>query len=325
MGKTMKKISAAVLAAVLTAGALGASAQTFPVKPVHITVPFTPGSATDISARAMQQKLSEFWGQPVIIENRPGAGGTIGSGQVARAAPDGYTLLVQASGYAAAPAIYAKLPYDPAKDFTDVTAVAGQATVLVVAPSSGFKTLGELLAAARAKPGTINFASAGSGSGTHLNGEKFKGMAGIDVVHIPYKGTPEALTDTIAGRVTYYFSPIAAALPHIRDGKLVPLAVSTATRTSLLPDAPTVAEAGVPNFNFNLWTGMFAPAGTPPEIVDKIAKDIQRAWADPEVKARLAKIGLEPMPMTPAEFKAFVKAEMDDATRVLQAAGVKPQ
>jgi tripartite-type tricarboxylate transporter receptor subunit TctC len=321
----MRKFSAVMFGAALAAGAMNASAQTFPVKPVHITVPFTPGSATDISARAMQQKLSEFWGQPVIIENRPGAGGTIGSGQVARAAPDGYTLLVQASGYAAAPAIYAKLPYDPAKDFTDVTAVAGQATVLVVAPSSGFKTLGELLAAARAKPGTINFASAGSGSGTHLNGEKFKGMAGIDVVHIPYKGTPEALTDTIAGRVTYYFSPIAAALPHIRDGKLVPLAVSTATRTSLLPDAPTVAEAGVPNFNFNLWTGMFAPAGTPPEIVEKIAKDIQRAWADPEVKARLAKIGLEPMPMTPAEFKAFVKAEMDDATRVLQAAGVKPQ
>jgi len=321
----MRKFSAVMFGAALAAGAMNASAQTFPVKPVHITVPFTPGSATDISARAMQQKLSEFWGQPVIIENRPGAGGTIGSGQVARAAPDGYTLLVQASGYAAAPAIYAKLPYDPAKNFTDVTAVAGQATVLVVAPSSGFKTLGELLAAARAKPGTINFASAGSGSGTHLNGEKFKGMAGIDVVHIPYKGTPEALTDTIAGRVTYYFSPIAAALPHIRDGKLVPLAVSTATRTSLLPDAPTVAEAGVPNFNFNLWTGMFAPAGTPPEIVDKIAKDIQRAWADPEVKARLAKIGLEPMPMTPAEFKAFVKAEMDDATRVLQAAGVKPQ
>jgi tripartite-type tricarboxylate transporter receptor subunit TctC len=321
----MKKLSALMLGAALAAGAMNASAQTFPVKPVHITVPFTPGSATDISARAMQQKLSEFWGQPVIIENRPGAGGTIGSGQVARAAPDGYTLLVQASGYAAAPAIYAKLPYDPAKDFADVTAVAGQATVLVVAPSSGFKTLGELLAAARAKPGTINFASAGSGSGTHLNGEKFKGMAGIDVVHIPYKGTPEALTDTIAGRVTYYFSPIAAALPHIRDGKLVALAVSTAKRTSLLPDAPTVAEAGVPNFNFNLWTGLFAPAGTPPQVVEKIASDIQRAWADPEVKARLAKIGLEPMPMTPAEFKAFVKAEMDDATRVLQAAGVKPQ
>ncbi len=321
----MKKISTVVFATALTAGTLGASAQTFPVKPVHITVPFTPGSATDISARAMQQKLAEFWGQPVIVENRPGAGGTIGAAQVAKAPPDGYLLLVHSSGHAANPSIYAKLSYDTAKDLTGIAPVAGQATVLVVAPSSGYKTLGELLAAAKAKPGTINFASAGSGSGTHLNGEKFKGMAGIDVVHVPYKGTPEALTDTIAGRVTYYFSPIAAALPHIRDGKLVPLAVSTATRTSLLPDVPTVAEAGVPNFSFNLWTGMFAPAGTPPQVLDKIASDIQRAWADPELKARLAKIGLEPMPMTPAQFNQFVRAEIDDAARVLAAAGVKPQ
>jgi len=321
----VKKISTVVFATALTAGALGASAQTFPVKPVHVTVPFTPGSATDISARAMQQKLSEFWGQPVIVDNRPGAGGMIGAAQVAKAPPDGYLLLVHSSGHAANPSIYAKLPYDTTKDLIGIAPVAGQATVLVVAPSSGYKTLGELLAAAKAKPGTINFASAGSGSGTHLNGEKFKGMAGIDVVHIPYKGTPEALTDTIAGRVTYYFSPIAAALPHIRDGKLVALAVSTATRTSLLPDVPTVAEAGVPNFSFNLWTGMFAPAGTSPQVVDKIASDIQRAWADPELKARLAKIGLEPMPMTPAQFNQFVKIEVEDAARVLAAAGVKPQ
>ena len=316
---------ATIFAAALAACALDAAAQAFPVKPVHITVPFTPGSATDISARAMQQKLSEFWGQPVIVENRPGAGGTIGAAQVAKAPPDGYLLLVHSSGHAANPAIYAKLPYDTAKDFADVAPVAGQATVLVVAPSSGFKTLGELLAAAKAKPGTINFASAGSGSGTHLNGEKFKGMAGIDVVHIPYKGTPEALADTMAGRVTYYFSPIAAALPLVRDGKLVPLAVSTSTRTTLLPDVPTVAEAGVPGFNFNLWTGMFAPVGTPPAVVAKINADVQRAWADPEVKARLSKLGLEPMPMTPAQFTAFVKAEIEDASRVLQAAGVKPQ
>jgi tripartite-type tricarboxylate transporter receptor subunit TctC len=321
----MRKLSAVMLGAALVAGAMNASAQTFPNKPVHITVPFTPGSATDISARAMQQKLGEFWGQPVIVENRPGAGGTIGAAQVAKAPPDGYLLLVHSSGHAANPSIYAKLSYDTTKDLIGIAPVAGQATVLVVAPSSGYKTLGELLAAAKAKPGTINFASAGSGSGTHLNGEKFKGMAGIDVVHIPYKGTPEALTDTIAGRVTYYFSPIAAALPHIRDGKLVALAVSTATRTSLLPDVPTVAEAGVPNFSFNLWTGMFAPAGTPPQVVDKIASDIQRAWADPELKARLAKIGLEPMPMTPAQFNQFVKIEVEDAARVLAAAGVKPQ
>jgi tripartite-type tricarboxylate transporter receptor subunit TctC len=313
------------LAAALTVWALAASAQTYPSKPVHVIVPFTPGSATDISARAMQQKLAELWGQPVIVENRPGAGGTIGAGQVAKSPPDGYALLVHSSGHAANPAIYAKLPYDTANDLVGIAPVASQATVLVVAPASGYKTLAELLAAARAKPGTINFASAGSGSGTHLNGEKFKGMAGIDVVHVPYKGTPEALTDTIAGRVTYYFSPIAAALPHIREGKLVPLAVSTAARTGLLPDVPTVAEAGVPGFTFNLWTGMFAPAGTPPQVIEKVAADLQRAWGDPEVKARLAKIGLEPMPMTPAQFNQFVKAEIDDAARVLAAAGVKPQ
>jgi tripartite-type tricarboxylate transporter receptor subunit TctC len=303
----------------------GVAAQAFPAKPVTIIVPFTPGSATDISARAVQQKLSEFWGQPVLIENRPGAGGTIGAGMVARAAPDGYTLLVHSSGHAANPAIYAKLAYDTFKDFAEVTAVAGQATVLVVAPSTGYKSLADLMAAARAKPGTLNFGSAGSGSGTHLAGEKFKGMSKLDVVHIPYKGTPEAVTDTIGGRLTYYFSPIAAALPHIREGKLTALAVSTAQRSSLLPEVPTVVQAGLTGYNFNLWTGMFAPAGTPPAIVEKIAADVQRAWAAPEVKERLGKMGLEPMPMTPAEFKAFVKSEVEDASRVLQAAGVKPQ
>jgi len=302
-----------------------AHGQTFPSKPVTIVVPFTPGSATDISARAVQTKLSEFWGQPVIIENRPGAGGTIGAAMVAKAAPDGYTLLVHSSGHAANPAIYAKLNYDTFKDFAEVTPVAGQATVVIVAPSTGFKTLGELMAAARAKPGTLNFGSAGNGSGTHLAGEKFKGMGKLDVAHIPYKGTPEAVTDTIGGRLSYYFSPIAAALPHIREGKLVALAVSTAQRSSLLPEVPTVAQAGLPGFNFNLWTGMFAPAGTPQAIVEKIAADVQKAWAAPDLKDRLGKMGLEPMPMTPAEFKTFVKSEVEDASRVLQAAGVKPQ
>ncbi len=321
----MTRLARPLMALTLALSAFGIHAQGFPSKPVTIVVPFTPGSATDISARAMQQKLSEFWGQPVLIENRPGAGGTIGAALVARAAPDGYTLLVHSSGHAANPAIYAKLPYDTFKDFTEVTPVAGQATVLVVAPSTGFKTLADLLAAARAAPGTLNFGSAGSGSGTHLAGEKFKGMSRLDLVHIPYKGTPEAITDTIGGRLTYYFAPIAAALPQIRDGKLVALAVSTAQRSSLLPEVPTVSQAGVPNFNFNLWTGMFAPAGTPPAIVEKIAQDVQRAWAAPEVRERLGKMGLEAMPMTPAEFKVFVKSEIEDAARVLQAAGVKPQ
>ncbi len=314
-----------MIAAAFLLNAADAYAQAYPGKPVTIIVPFTPGSATDISARAVQQKLSEFWGQPVIIENRPGAGGTIGAGMVAKAAPDGYTLLVHSSGHAANPAIYAKLSYDTFKDFAEITPVAGQATVLVVAPSTGYKTLADLMTAARAKPGSLNFGSAGNGSGTHLAGEKFKGMSKLDLVHIPYKGTPEAVTDTIGGRLTYYFAPIAAALPHVRDGKLVALAVSTAQRSSLLPEVPTVAQSGLPGFNFNLWTGMFAPAGTPQAVVEKIAADVQRAWAAPDVKDRLGKMGLEPMPMTPTEFKAFVKSEVEDASRVLQAAGVKPQ
>lgn len=321
----MKQFLLPMIAAACMLNTAHAQGQTFPGKPVTIIVPFTPGSATDISARAVQQKLSEFWGQPVIIENRPGAGGTIGAGMVAKAAPDGHTLLVHSSGHAANPAIYAKLNYDTFKDFAEITPVAAQATVVVVAPSTGFKTLGDLMAAARAKPGALNFASAGNGSGTHLAGEKFKGMSKLDLVHIPYKGTPEAVTDTIGGRVTYYFAPIAAALPHVRDGKLIALAVSTAQRSTLLPEVPTVAQAGLPGFNFNLWTGMFAPAGTPPAIVEKIAADVQRAWAASEVRERLGKMGLEPMPMTPAEFKTFVKSEVEDASRVLQAAGVKPQ
>lgn len=321
----MKQLLLQMIAAAFMLNAADTHAQAYPGKPVTIIVPFTPGSATDISARAVQQKLSEFWGQPVIIENRPGAGGTIGAGMVAKAAPDGYTLLVHSSGHAANPAIYAKLSYDTFKDFAEVTPVAGQATVLVVAPSTGYKTLADLMTAARARPGSLNFGSAGNGSGTHLAGEKFKGMSKLDLLHIPYKGTPEAVTDTIGGRLTYYFAPIAAALPHVRDGKLVALAVSTAQRSSLLPDVPTVAQAGLPGFSFNLWTGMFAPAGTPQAVVEKIAADVQRAWAAPDVKDRLGKMGLEPMPMTPTEFKAFVKSEVEDASRVLQAAGVKPQ
>ena len=321
----MKQFLLQMIAAAFMLNAADTHAQAYPGKPVTIIVPFTPGSATDISARAVQQKLSEFWGQPVIIENRPGAGGTIGAGMVAKAAPDGYTLLVHSSGHAANPAIYAKLSYDTFKDFAEVTPVAGQATVLVVAPSTGYKTLADLMTAARARPGALNFGSAGNGSGTHLAGEKFKGMSKLDLLHIPYKGTPEAVTDTIGGRLTYYFAPIAAALPHVRDGKLVALAVSTAQRSSLLPDVPTVAQAGLPGFSFNLWTGMFAPAGTPQAVVEKIAADVQRAWAAPDVKDRLGKMGLEPMPMTPTEFKAFVKSEVEDASRVLQAAGVKPQ
>ena len=299
--------------------------QAYPTKPVKIVVPFTAGSATDILGRTVGQKLSELWGQPVIIENRPGAGGTIGAGVVAHSPPDGYTLLVHSAAQAVNPSMYATLPYDTVKDFVEVATLGGQPNVLVVSPATGYKTVAELIAAAKKNPGGLNFGSAGSGSGTHINGEKFKLAAGIDVVHIPYKGTPEALTDTMTGRVTYFFSPISAALPNVREGKLVALAVSTAKRSSALPNVPTIAESGLPGFDYNLWIGMYAPAGTPAEIVDKINADVARAVATPEVKERLAALGAEPMQMTPAEFHKFMRDEMEDGAKVVKAAGIKAQ
>ena len=299
--------------------------QGYPNKPVHVIVPFTPGSATDILARTFGQKLSEIWSQSVIVDNRPGAGGTIGAAVVAKAPPDGYTLLVHSAAQAYNPSIYPSLPYDTVKDFVAIAPLAGQPNVLVVAPSTGIRTVAGLIAQAKQKPGQLNFGSAGTGSGTHINGEKFKLAAGIDVVHIPYKGTPEALTDTMAGRVTYFFSPISAALPLVRDGKLRALAVSTAKRSSALPNVPTIAEAGLPGFDYSLWVGMFAPAGTPPAVVDRIAHDLHTAAQAPDVKERLASLGAEPMPMTPPEFKQFVESEIVEAAKVIKAAGIQAQ
>ena len=315
-------------AAAIALGLLSATlafGQGYPTRPVKIVVPFTAGSATDILARTFGQKLSEIWGQPVIIENHPGAGGTIGAAIVAKAPPDGYTLLVHSAAQAYNPSIYPNLSYDTAKDFAEIVPLAGQPNVLVVAPATGYKTVNDLIAAAKKKPGELNFASAGTGSGTHINAEKFRLAAGIDVVHIPYKGTPEAITDTMTGRVTYFFSPISAALPNVREGKLVALGVSTAKRSSALPGVPTIAESGLAGFDYNLWVGMFAPAGTPVDIVDKINRDVGRVLQTPEAKERLAALGAEAMPMSPAEFRKFVRDEIDDAAKVIKAAGIKVQ
>ena len=306
-------------------GATLAHGQGFPNKPVKIVVPFTAGSATDILARTFGQKLGELWGQPVVIDNRPGAGGTIGAALVAKSPADGYTLLVHSAAQAMNASIYPSLPYDTAKDFVEVATLGGQPNVLVVAPATGYRSVADLIAAAKKSPGALNFGSAGTGSGTHVNGEKFKLAAGIDVVHIPYKGTPEALTDTMAGRVTYFFSPISAALPNVREGKLVALGVSTAKRSSALPNVPTIAEGGLPGFDYNLWIGMFAPAGTPPEIVDRINADVARVLQTPDARERLAALGAEPMVMTPAEFRKFMRDEMDDSAKVVKAAGIKAQ
>ncbi|HEY6353875.1 MAG TPA: tripartite tricarboxylate transporter substrate-binding protein, partial [Burkholderiaceae bacterium] len=232
---------------------------------------------------------------------------------------------VHSAGQAVNPFIYPSLPYDTLKDFVQIAPLGGQPNVLVVAPSTGYKTVADLIADAKRRPGVLNFGSAGIGSGTHINGEKFKLAAAIDVVHVPYKGTPEALTDTMTGRIAYYFAPISAALPLVRDGKLLALAVSSAKRSSVLPNVPTVAESGLPSFDYNLWVGMFAPAGTPPEVVDKLNRDVNHVLREADVRERMMSLGAEAMPMSAAEFDRFVRVEMEDAAKVVKAAGIKVQ
>lgn len=314
-------------AALAIAGSTPAHAQAkgYPNKPVKLIISFTPGSATDIVGRAVAHKLSEIWGQPVVVENRPGAGGSIGSNAVVQAEPDGYTLLANSSAHASNPVLYAKLPYDTMKDFTNISPMAGQPNVLIVGPGAGWKTLKDFIAAAKAKPGQLNFSSAGMGSGTHLNLEKFKLMAGIEVTHVPYKGTPEAMGDTIAGRVCCYFAPISAATSHVNAGKAVALGVSSKKRSPLLPNVPTIAEAGVPNFDYNLWVGLWGPKGMKADLVNKINKDVQKALKSPDLNERLTKLGAEPMIMSPAEFTQFLKRELQDSEKIVKVAKIEPQ
>jgi tripartite-type tricarboxylate transporter receptor subunit TctC len=314
-----------LLAAALAAVSLHAQAQNWPTKPVRLIIAFTPGSSTDIIGRAVAAKLSEIWGQPVVAENRTGAGGSIGSAAVLRESPDGYTLLANSSAHVANPSIYAKLPYDTLKDFANIAPLAGGPNVLIVGTGTGWKKLGDFIAAAKSKPGALNFSSAGIGSGTHFNLEKLKLMAGIDVAHVPYKGTPEAIGDTIAGRVCCYFAPINAALPHVRGGKAVALAVSSAQRSSLLPDVPSIAESGVPGFDYTLWVGLWGQAAMPASLVSKINADVNKALASPDLAQRLTNLGTLPMKMSPSEFSEYVRREVEDTAKVLKAAGIKPQ
>ena len=299
--------------------------QTFPNKPVRLVIAFTPGSSTDIIGRVVAAKLQEMWGQPVVGENRVGAGGSIGSKVVVDSAPDGYTLLANSSAHVANPGIYAKLPYDTMKDFTNLALLGGGPNVLITSPDSGLKSLKDFVAAAKANPGKLNFASAGIGSGTHFNIEKLKIAAGVDVTHVPYKGTPEAIGDTIGNRTCCYWAPLNAALPHVQGGKAVALAVSSATRSPLLPNVPTVAEQGYPGFDYTLWVGLWGPANMPADLAAKINKDVNAALASPDVRERLTKLGTVPGNMTIPEFTAFVRKEVDETQKILQAAGIKPQ
>jgi tripartite-type tricarboxylate transporter receptor subunit TctC len=313
------------LVAMLAACAFQALAQGYPNKPVHVIISFTPGSSTDIVGRIVMQKVAEYWGQPVVPENRAGAGGSIGSAAVARAAPDGYTLLINSSAHSVNPAIYAKLPYDTLKDFIDVVPLAVQPNVLVVSGTSPYATLMDVVNAARAKPGVLNFGHAGIGSGTHLNTERFIAASGIKVTEIPFKGTPEVITNIFGGSIDCYWAPISAAMSNIKSGRLRPLAVSTPKRNSQLPEVPTTGEAGVSGADAPLWFGLWAPAGTPADIVAKISVDVRRSLADPGVREKLANLGNDTMDMPPEEFARFVRSEMEAYARIIAAAGIKPQ
>ena len=321
----MKHWKSAWLALLAGALALPAMAQNYPTKPVQVILAFTPGSAVDIVGRIVSAKLSEMWGQPVVNDNRSGAGGSIGSAAVARAAPDGYTLLVTSNAHTVNPAIFAHLPYDTLKDFTDIVPFTEQPNVMVVNTDAPYKTLADLVAAAKAKPGTINIGHAGIGSGTHLSTEKFIAAANIKVVEVPFKGTPEVVAAILGHNVDGYWAPISAGLSNIKSGKLRPLAVTTAKRSPVLPDVPTIAEAGVKGAESALWVAMWGPAGMSPELVNKINADARKALADPGVKSKLHSLGNDTMDMSPQEFSKLVRSEMEDYARVLKAAGVRPQ
>ena len=309
----------------LTLAAAVAAAQTFPSKPIKLVVPFSAGSGTDIVARTVGEAMAKGLGQPVVVENKPGAGGTLAAAAVARGEADGHTVLVPSSGHAVNPSIYPNLSYDTLKDLTGVTPLVAMPNVLVVSPARGWKSVADLVAAAKAKPGALNYASAGVGSATHFNAEKFRLQAGLDAVHVPFKGTPEAISDIIGGRCDWFFAPLSSALPLIRDGKLQALAVSTAKRSSLLPDVPTTVEAGVPGSDYTFWVAFVVPAATPAAAVQRLQQEAAKALVQPELIEKLAKIGAEPMLMPSAEFNVFIRNEVEVAARVAKAANLKAQ
>jgi tripartite-type tricarboxylate transporter receptor subunit TctC len=302
--------------------------QDYPSKPVRMIEPFGAGGGPDLIARAISPKLSELWGQPVTVENHPGAGSTAAPALVAKSPADGYTLLVNTSAQAYSAAFLKNLPYDPLKDFIPVAPLTSQPYVLVAGESSGIATLGELITTAKAKPGELKFSSTGVGTGSHLGVEKFNLEAGIKAVHVPAKAgeaIANVIANTVAGRATYMMAPIQLALADIHAGKLRALGVTTQSRSRLLPEVPTIAEAGVPGFDYPIWYGVWVPAGTPAVVVDKLAKDIARVLAAPELRSRLEEHGADPMSMTQPEFALFVLRESESAKRIFKVAGLKPQ
>jgi tripartite-type tricarboxylate transporter receptor subunit TctC len=302
-----------------------AEAQAWPTKPLRVIVPIGAGGPTDVIPRVIFEQLSPQLGQTIVVENRVGAGGTIGAAFVAKADPDGYTLLANGSGHAIAPALYPNLSYHPARDFTAVTPFCTSSSVLVVSPAKAFKTTGEFVTSAKQGRRPLNFASVGAGTFTHLSAERFRVAAGVQSVHIPFKGGPAAMAEVIAGRIDFFFGPISLVLPQIQDGKLTALAVNGTKRSAALPDVPTLSESGYGNAEYPIWFGLFLPAKTPRNIVDKLHRETQGALQTTKVRTRLAAMGCDPMPMAPTEFAAYVDKEIALNATLVKAIGLKSE
>jgi len=292
-------------------------------KSITFIVPFTAGSGTDVIARTIAEKLGPLLGAQIVIDNRTGAGGTVGAALVAKAPADGYTMLVHSSGHVVNPALYPKLSYDTLKDFDGISPLASLPNVIVVSPSKGYKDVADLVAKAKAQPGVLNYASAGNGSATHMNAEKFRVAAGVQAQHVPYRGTPEALTETASGRIDWFFAPLVSALPLIQSGRLQALAVSTATRSPLLPNVPSISEAGFASAAYTFWVGLFVTAKTPKLIVQKLHAGVMSVLAMPDVKDRLEKLGAAAMPMQQDAFEKYLDTETLSAAQLVKAAGIR--
>ena len=313
-----------MLAALLLLPCL-ALAQGYPARPVHIVVPYPPGGATDVMARVIAQKLSESWGQQAVVENKPGASGSIGSDLVAKSAADGYTLLLQGTQHAINLSIYKQLPYDTLRDFTPVAYIAAAPFLLVLHPSVPANSVTELIAWIKTQPGGVNYGSSGVGGAAHLAGEMFKTAAAVQLTHIPYKGAAPAMADLLGGQLPMVFDPIPTSLPHVRGGRIKALAITSARRTPLMPEVPTVAESGLPGFEVAAWFGLYAPAATPAEVVGKLNADVNRALLLPEVKEKFAALGADSAPMAVDQFALHLRAEIAKFAKAIKDSGAKAE
>ena len=322
-GRALPLIRAGLCAAALMSATAGA--QTFPSKQVRIVIPLTAGSGADIVARILAPRLQEIWGQGVVVDNRPGAGGQIGTREVVRAAPDGHTLLIQSASHAVNPAIYKSLPYDVTRDTIDVAMLATTPYVMVTSGSGPFQSVKQIIDAAQAKPETLPYASAGVGTSTHLTGELFAQRAGLRLLHIPFKGSPDAITDLLGGRSAFYMAPLPTVGGMLKEGKLTPVGVTGAKRVASLPNVPTLAESGLTNFKVELWFGLWAPAGTPAAVVAKLSADVTKALQSPELQQQYARGGNEVQIMSPADFAKFVRDEIESNKTLARTAGIQPE